>query len=137
LTYQLLNVEDRPQFVLCGEVLKNDSLNVRNQRRNSTAHASLASKPQEFFERTLLSYDKNSVLLTDVNTCDIMRCGNCSQALQVIPIPKSANWIDIKLQQRTTSNSDYMSAQNLHLTNQRLNRPCRFMSAACVCQILL
>ena len=122
--------------------LKNDSLNVRNQRRNSTAHASLASKPLEFFERTVLAYDNNvlptdvntcgimrcenrsqlleflkrtlfaydnNVLPTDVNTCGIMRCENCSQALQVIPLPKSTNWIDIKLQQRTTPNSDYMS----------------------------
>lgn len=101
--------EECPQFALCGEVLRKDSLNVRNQRRNSTARASLASKPLEFFERTLLACDKKSVLPTDVNTCDIMRCENSSQALQVIP--KSANWIDIKLQQRTTPNSDYMSAK--------------------------
>ena len=53
-----LSAPECPQFVLCGEVLKNGSLNVRNQRRNSTAHASLASKPQEFFERTLLTYDQ-------------------------------------------------------------------------------
>jgi hypothetical protein len=100
---------------------------------NSTAHASVASKPQKFFEQTLRTYDKNSVLPSDVNTCDIMLCGNGSQALQVIPIPKSANWIDIKLQQRTTSNSDYMSAQNMHLTNHRLNRPCRFIYVRSLC----
>ena len=86
-------------------------LSVRNQRRNSKAHASLARKPLEFFVRTLLTYSKNSVLQTDVNTCDIMRREKCSQALQVIPLPKSANWIDIKLQQRTTPNSDYMLAK--------------------------
>jgi len=56
--------------------------------------------------RYATAYDKNSVLPTHVNTCDIMRCENCSQALQVIPLPKSANWIDIKLQQRTAPNSD-------------------------------
>ena len=80
-----------------------------NQRRNSTASATLASKPLEFSERTLHAYDKNNVLPADVNTCDIERCENNSQALQVIPLPKSANWIDINLQHRTTPDSDYMS----------------------------
>jgi hypothetical protein len=51
--YQLVNGEECPQCVVCGEVLANDSLNARNLCRHLTRrHASLANKPQEFFDKT-------------------------------------------------------------------------------------
>jgi hypothetical protein len=57
-TYQLVNGEERPQSVACGDVLANDSFNARNLRSHSTKHESLANKPLQFFERKLLETRK-------------------------------------------------------------------------------
>jgi hypothetical protein len=45
-TYQLVNGEERPQCVVCGEVLANSSFNARNLSRHlTTKHKSLTNKP--------------------------------------------------------------------------------------------
>jgi hypothetical protein len=45
-TYQLVNGEEHPRCVVCGEVLATDTLNARNLRVRLTAgHTSLANKP--------------------------------------------------------------------------------------------
>jgi hypothetical protein len=49
-TYKLVNREERPQCVVCGEVLANNSFNAINLRRHfTTKHESLANKPLQFF----------------------------------------------------------------------------------------
>jgi hypothetical protein len=54
-TYQIVNKEDHPQYVVCGEVLANSSFNVRNVNRHlTTKHESIGNKPLQFFERKLL-----------------------------------------------------------------------------------
>jgi hypothetical protein len=51
-TYKLVNGEERPQCVVCGEVLANNSFNARNLRRHlTTKHESLVNKPLQSFER--------------------------------------------------------------------------------------
>jgi hypothetical protein len=58
-TCQLVNGEEHPQCVVCGEVLTNNSLNARNLRRHlTTKHESL-----QFFERKLLEIHKQSNLM--------------------------------------------------------------------------
>jgi hypothetical protein len=48
-TYQLVNGEKRPQCVVRGEVLGDDSFNARNLSRHlTTKHESLANKPLVF-----------------------------------------------------------------------------------------
>jgi hypothetical protein len=62
--YQLVNGEERPQCVVCGEVLANNSFNERNLRRHlTTKHESLANKPLQLFERKLLEIRKQSNLM--------------------------------------------------------------------------
>jgi hypothetical protein len=56
-TYQLVNGEERPQCVVCGEVLVNNSFNARHLRRH------LANKPLQFFERKLLEIRKQTNLM--------------------------------------------------------------------------
>jgi hypothetical protein len=49
-TYHLVKGEERPQCVVCGEVLANNSFNARNLRWHlTTKHESLANKPLHFF----------------------------------------------------------------------------------------
>jgi hypothetical protein len=49
-TYQLVKGEERPQCVVCGEVLANNSFNARNLRRHlTTKQESLANKQSQFF----------------------------------------------------------------------------------------
>jgi hypothetical protein len=69
-TYQLANAEERPQCVVCGEVLANGSSYARKLRRYLTRrHASPAEKPPEFFERKLLEMRKQlNVTKTAVTT---------------------------------------------------------------------
>jgi hypothetical protein len=63
-TYQLVNGEERPQCVMCGEVLANNSFNARNLRKHlTTKHESLVNKPLQFFERKLLEIRKQSNLM--------------------------------------------------------------------------
>jgi hypothetical protein len=68
-TYQLVNGEERPKCVVCGEVLANNSFNVRNLRKHfTTKHESLANKPLQFSERKQLEIRKQSNLMrTAVN----------------------------------------------------------------------
>jgi hypothetical protein len=50
-TYQLINGEERPQYVVCSEVLTNNSFNAKNLRRHlTTKHESLANKPLYFLK---------------------------------------------------------------------------------------
>jgi hypothetical protein len=52
-TYQLVNREERPQCVVCGVVLANNSLNARNLHRHlTTKHESLANKPLIVLKKT-------------------------------------------------------------------------------------
>jgi hypothetical protein len=49
-TYHLVNGQERPLYVVSGEVLANNSFNARNLRRHlTTKHESLANKPLQFF----------------------------------------------------------------------------------------
>jgi hypothetical protein len=49
-THKLVNGEERPQCVVCGEVLANNSFNARSLHKHfSTKHESLANKPLQFF----------------------------------------------------------------------------------------
>jgi hypothetical protein len=48
--YKLTNGDECPQCVVCCEVLINSSLSSRILCRHLTLHASVASKPLEFFE---------------------------------------------------------------------------------------
>jgi hypothetical protein len=58
-TYQIVNKEDHPQYVVCGEVLANSSFSVRNLHRHlTTKHDSVGNKPLHFFERKLLEMCK-------------------------------------------------------------------------------
>jgi hypothetical protein len=69
-SYQLVNGEERPQCVVCGEVLANNSFDARNLHRHlTTKHKSLANKPMQLFERKLLEILKQSnVMRTAVTT---------------------------------------------------------------------
>jgi hypothetical protein len=59
-TYELINGEERPQCVVCGEVLTNNSFNARNLHKHlTTKHDSLANEPLQFFERKLLEISKH------------------------------------------------------------------------------
>jgi hypothetical protein len=49
-TYELVNGEERPQCVVCGEVLANNSFNAINLLRHFTTKQSLANKPLQFFK---------------------------------------------------------------------------------------
>jgi tetrahydromethanopterin S-methyltransferase subunit F len=63
-TYQLVKVEERPQCVVCVEVLANNSFNARNLCRHlTTKHESLANKPLQSFERKMLGIRKQSNLM--------------------------------------------------------------------------
>jgi hypothetical protein len=54
-TCKFVNGEERPQCVVCSEVLANNSFNARHLRKHfSTKHESLANKPLQLFERKLL-----------------------------------------------------------------------------------
>jgi hypothetical protein len=60
-TYQLVNGKERPQCVVCGEVLTNNSFNAKKFLRHlTTKQESLANKPLQFFERKLLEIRKQS-----------------------------------------------------------------------------
>jgi hypothetical protein len=64
VSYQLVNGEERPWCVVCGEVLANNSFNARNLRRHLiTKFESLANKPLQLFERKLLEIRKQSNLV--------------------------------------------------------------------------
>ena len=67
------------------------------------------------------AYDNSSLLLTDINMCDVMYCANYSQALQRFPVSNSSKWIDTKTHQGTTPNSDWRSKLALNkLRNQQM-----------------
>jgi hypothetical protein len=59
--YQLVNGEERPRCIMCGEVLANNSFNARNLREHlTTKHESLANKPLKYFESKVLEIRKQS-----------------------------------------------------------------------------
>jgi hypothetical protein len=63
-TYQLVNREERPQFLVYGNVLAINSFNARNLRMHlTTKHESLSNKQLQFFERKLLEIRKQSNLM--------------------------------------------------------------------------
>jgi hypothetical protein len=69
LTYQLVNGEELPWFLMCGKVFANNSFNARNLCRNlTTKHESLENKPLQFFERKKLDIRKQSDLMRTAAT---------------------------------------------------------------------
>jgi hypothetical protein len=64
-----MNGEEYPQYILCVEVIANDSLNAVNLRRHSKKKtASLVNNPLEFLERKLLEMRKQLNLMKRVAT---------------------------------------------------------------------
>jgi hypothetical protein len=60
-SYQLVNWEQSPQCVVCGEVLTDNDVNARNLHTHlTTKYDSLSNKPLQCFERKPLEMCKQS-----------------------------------------------------------------------------